>query len=206
MLKYLLIILLCTINCFAFDQTKNADILLIQAENTEPIDFNQYEESIDACSWHCAAPLPIVSSSSDLADQNPNMYISKNIYDFDLKTAWVEGKSDFGIGESISFSFHTNLDVLSTTGFKIANGYVKNKNTWELNSRVNLLKMYIDGNPFCLIKLNDYYGWQSVKFNPIKLNANKSLIIKLEIVSVYQGSKYSDTAISEIEFDGTGDH
>ena len=66
------------------------------------------------------------------------------------------------------------------------------------------MKLFIDGKPVAIIKLNDIYEFQMVDFREIKLNRKKNTQIKLEILEVYPGSKFQDTAISELEFYGGG--
>jgi hypothetical protein len=83
------------------------DLPVLQATNTWEINFDEYEETINACSWYCAAPFPEVSVSSVLAPEGHISYEAQNICDYDLRTAWIEGDKGDGQGQSIIFTFNT---------------------------------------------------------------------------------------------------
>lgn len=180
----------------------------ITAENAEPgYNIPEYNERLGGDSWYDAGQQVTVTASSTLKSDGKNTYDAKNAHDFNLETAWVEGKKDQGAGESITFIFGKNFDVhanLAVTGFRIANGYVKTKKLWEANSRVKKMKMYVNGKPYAVINLNDHYGFQRVRFNAVKLSRETGTELKFEIMEVYPGNKYTDTSISQVEFSGTG--
>ncbi|WP_282069993.1 NADase-type glycan-binding domain-containing protein [Olleya namhaensis] len=166
------------------------------------------------CSWYCGAGDYTVSASSFLKSENANTYSVNNISDFSYQTAWVEGVKGYGIGESVTFSFVPNHPRLTT--IKIANGYIKSKTTWRNNSRVKKLKLYINDTVYGVINLKDLYALQSIRLDkPIgysqrkdqeKLKTLPNWKIKFEILEVYKGDKYEDTALSQIFFDGIDVH
>lgn len=184
--------------------------------------FKKYDETYGSmwdvegggCSWYCGAGGYIVKTSSELPSNGKIDYKSENLTDFSYKTAWVEGKKGYGIGEFITFSFSPTHPRVTTIIF--ANGYVKSKKAWRDNSRVHKLKMYVNNEPFVVIDLKDIYAKQIVKLEkPLgnsdrqdfdKLENKANWDIKFEILSVYKGKKYKDTAISEIYFDGLDVH
>ncbi|WP_139957811.1 NADase-type glycan-binding domain-containing protein [Flavicella sediminum] len=166
------------------------------------------------CSWYCGAGDYTVRSSSYLKNQNKNSYEINNIKDFSYQTAWVEGVKGYGIGEFIEFIFvpkHPRVTVI-----KIANGYIKSKEIWKNNSRVKKLKMYFNDVLYGIINLKDVYSLQSIELEkPIgyserkdykKLQTLSKWKIKFEILEIYKGDKYDDTAITEIFFDGIDIH
>ena len=66
----------------------------------------------------------------------------ENINDYNHKTAWVEGKSDYGIGEYfIVESIAINI---------IYNGYQKSKSSWVNNSESKNLKFFRTINLFVI--------------------------------------------------------
>ena len=170
------------------------------------------------------------TTSSALAVQKENNYDAKNISDLSYRTAWIEGVKGYGIGETVAFKFPPGHPRI--TKVIIANGYIKDKNTWKNNSRVKQLKMYVNNKPFAILNLKDVYAKQIFKIPTIGYNItyftnkdgttgwkykdengrnvksyheNSELqpdSIKFEILSVYKGDKYKDTAITEIYFDG----
>jgi hypothetical protein len=192
----------------------------MSSEDTEL--FEKYGEVFEGlwavgdagCSWYCGAGNYSVKTSSNLKSNKKITYISENLSDFSYKTAWIEGVKGYGVGEYIEFSFTPTHPRLTT--IIIANGYVKSKKAWRENSRVQKLKMYVNNEPYAIIKLEDVYAEQSfVLDKPLgyserkdfeKLKEKENWTIKFEILSVYKGEKYDDTAITEIYFDGLDVH
>lgn len=130
--------------------------------------------------------------TSTLKPSENIIYSPKNLSDQNVKTAWIEGSDGYGIGEELIIK---NQD-LYFRGFLIVNGYCKNKELWEKNSRVKTLGIYKDGEPIYEINLKDSMEIQEVIFAVNKLNKNDKLRIK--ILEVYAGTQYKDTAISEL--------
>jgi hypothetical protein len=162
------------------------------------------------CSWYCGGGLDSTFASSELVG---GKYSSNNIHDLNYKTAWVEGVAGQGIGEKITYDFPPENPRI--TKIIIVNGYVKSPKAWTENSRVKKLKMYVDGKPFTLLELADSKQEQSFSFDPLgvadrkdydKLRTLPRWTITFEILEVYPGSKYQDTAITEIYFDGIDVH
>jgi len=148
-------------------------------------------------------------ASSELVPIGNNKYVIKNVEDGDKSTAWIEGVDGYGIGESLNF--YTNLghnlgEVLELDSIGIMNGYAKNINTYNDNSRVKqlLITSQVDNDRDedynksikKIIYLKDSPEMQYFKFEtPIKATD-----IELKILDVYKGLKYKDTAISEVVF------
>jgi hypothetical protein len=76
----------------------------------------------------------------------------------------------------------------------IFNGYQKNQEAWKNNSRVKKLKVKGDGKPLCFVNLRDLMGCQTFDLPSEELFS----VYRFEIVEVYPGLKWKDTAISEI--------
>jgi hypothetical protein len=142
-----------------------------------------------------------VVASSTLAGQGKSNYGAANLTDDDPTTAWVEGKADHGIGESLTMNLPFGIPV-----WRIVNGYQKNATTWEDNSRVKKLKVLVNGRPAFYILLEDKMGPQEIKIrevlNKINMNEEGMLRVKFIIEEVYPGRKYKDTAISAIYYTG----
>jgi hypothetical protein len=151
-------------------------------------------------SWFCGGPDDALRASSTLAPQGNNNYKVINLNDNDPTTAWVEGHSEYGIGEFIEFN---GLMPGSDSELYILNGYQASKSSWENNSRVKHLKVSLNGKGYFIIELVDVMGSQSLvlpkDFNEAleKAPENKKLI-RMTILEVYPGLKWKDTAISEI--------
>lgn len=144
-----------------------------------------------------------VKTSSSLKPLENNSYQAENLIDGSPKTAWVEGVAGIGVGEYIRLTFSNTkfsnakeLHSIKLSELKILNGYCKDQITWENNARVKILKMYINNKPLNLIELYDTKTLQSLHFDSLYLADGDE--IRLEIVDIYRGQKYEDTAISEL--------
>lgn len=185
----------------------------VQAKDADFMDETEdgVMEVLPGCSWYCgSATISEFNSSSDLPAYKDNIYIPDMAHDFNVATAWVEGKKDYGIGEYLEYTFDmttvTGEHQLGINKLIVANGYKKTKKSWDENSRVKKLKMYVDDVPFAFIELLDAFEFQTVDIATIMLPQKKVMKVKFEIMEVYPGTKYKDTAISELLFDGVGVH
>ncbi|MCE7990574.1 MAG: hypothetical protein HEP71_01285 [Roseivirga sp.] len=176
-----------------------------------------YEDMWDivggACTWYCGGGQDTQTASSELTAQGTSTYNAQNAHDLSYETAWVEGVSGYGIGEYIEY--HVEPENPRMTEIIIVNGYVKSDNAWKNNSRVKKLKMYIDNKPYAILELEDSKAEQHFKVDPIGygdrdnfelLKKKPGFTLKFEIVDVYPGLKWEDTAITEIYFDGIDVH
>lgn len=115
----------------------------------------------------------------------------ENVLDRDTATAWVENASGNGEGESLTISLAKECLV---SGFTISNGYQKSGDTFRKNSRIRQLRVEFSDGSGLTVPLDDYNGEQQVTFiDPVETSS-----ITFRIESVYSGSKYTDTAVSEI--------
>ena len=136
--------------------------------------------------WTCLAPTDIETSvSSFLQSQGSNSYHPNNMLDGNPQSAWVEGKSGYGIGQEITFEGGIPNMIL--------NGYQKSINSYYNNSRVKTFKVYFNGKALCYLRLRDLMGEQ--RFD-LPINSYDGYLI-FEIVDVYPGKKWKDTAISQ---------
>lgn len=152
----------------------------------------------------------ISSISSELKPGSKNNYYARNVKDKNKSTAWVEGVEGYGIGESISFVTNTGYNygtLLRLDSIGIINGYAKSAASFSENSRVKKLIVkatrewafdYEEGEEPLIFTftLKDTPEIQYLKFKP-PANATE---IQMKIADIYKGSKYKDTAISEISF------
>ena len=155
------------------------------------------------CSWYCGGQIDSVTASSALADR----YAAEKAHDFSIVTAWVEGVEGNGVGEYLRYSFPGTCPRITTV--LIHNGYVKNWEVWRDNARVKSLHMYYNDEPYAILNLQDTMGLQSFDVGVLGYEDKDSApawSIKFEILEVYPGKKYEDTAITEIYFDGIDVH
>ena len=179
-------------------EQKELNILL---EKYGEVVENAWDIINGGCSWYCGGGNYKIKASSSLGDS----YKAEFANDLSYKTAWVEGKKDEGIGEYLEYYFKN--DSPRITEIIISNGYMKSEETWKNNNRVKKLKLYVNGVPLGVLNLKDSRTDQYFSVGTLGHNKNGTdLILKFEILEVYKGSKYNDTAITEIYFDGIDVH
>lgn len=203
---------------FNFQEFKT--IQAVQEKDLDFFDYEDYDENgkpignlifLKGCSWYCGGNVKSIKASSELKENNGINYVSKNAHDFNKNTAWIEGKTGYGIGEFIEYSFNFNKieeykSSLGITRILLANGYKKDKQSWENNSRVKQLKVYLNNKPYAILNLLDSFEIQTLEIEEIKFPAKQTIKLRFEITKVYEGKKYKDTAISLLMFDGIGVH
>ncbi|MDH4128377.1 MAG: hypothetical protein OEV44_06465 [Spirochaetota bacterium] len=180
--------------------TMNGNTIQMTFKNIEP-DFN----------IKVYLPPKLISgvvASSELKHKKIS-YSPKNAVDNDPTTAWVEGKAGNGIGESIEVNttieqHHGDINGLhKIEKIGIINGYAKNKDIFFSNNRVKRIMFeyyYIskyDGKKSkkMFFDLKDQMEIQYIRFKKPILTGS----FKITILDVYKGTKYNDTAISEIQ-------
>lgn len=218
-MKIKLTLLFLFVSSILFSQ----ELPVFQANQEKDADFFDYEDYeapnkpigelifLKGCSWYCGGSVKSIKSSSELKENNGINYSPKNAHDFDKNTAWIEGNSEYGIGEYIEYCFDFSEmknynGKLGINKIILANGYKKSKTAWKNNSRVKQLKVYINDEPYAILNLLDAFEIQTINISEIKFPVNKTTRLKFEITQVYKGQKYKDTAISLLMFDGIGVH
>ena len=183
-----------------YDSLSDVEIALLCFVEDDPVLRHFYSGS---CSWYCGGQIDSVTASSALADR----YAAEKAHDFSIVTAWVEGVEGNGVGEYLRYSFPGTCPRITTV--LIHNGYVKNWEVWYDNARVKRLLMYYNDEPYAILNLQDTMGLQSFDVGVLGYEDKDSApawSIKFEILEVYPGKKYEDTAITEIYFDGIDVH
>ena len=132
-----------------------------------------------------------VSASSYLSEKNIK-HVTDRIMDGDTTTAWVEGVEGNGEGESITFTFG---DLYVVSDIKIWNGYQKSEDLYYKNARPSELELEFSDGSTERILLQD----MASGFQEFALERYVTSYVKVKIISTYEGSKYEDTVISEIE-------
>ena len=153
-------------------------------------------------------------------------YNVRNLCDGNLNTAWVEGSPDSGIGNVIRF-YNPCRKAYKVKSLSLINGYAKNESTFKENNRVSCIKVTIthnyapnsspilDGGYYCGI--NEYYNGKVISeityVFTLKDTSEKQEIIfdypiptswlTVEILDIHKGTKYDDTAITELKLNYT---
>jgi hypothetical protein len=183
-------------------EQKELDALL--EKNDETI-ANVWDVVGGECSWYCGGGNYDVKASSALPGSKSGSYAALSANDLSYQTAWVEGKEGEGIGEHLEYFFKN--DAPRITSIIVSNGYVKSEAAWKNNNRVKKLKLYVNGKPYRILNLEDTRDDQVFEIGTLGKNKNgKDMVLRFEILEVYKGDKYNDTAITEIYFDGIDVH
>lgn len=154
------------------------------------------------CSLACGIGW-IFEASSELTPESGFTYGAHNAGDIDRSTAWIEGIPGHGEGEILRAIFFEGPAEGSVPfrGLTILNGYAKSDGAWESNGRVHLLEMRFNGKILYVVELIDSQQPQSVFWSE-EIPVNNGDVLELEIISVYPGIRYDDTALTELVFWG----
>jgi hypothetical protein len=182
---------------WAYAAVHESTFTIIEKTNSE----NGDDDYRYKCSLGCAIDWNVDATST--LSSNDSRYVVNNLADSKLKTAWVEGKEGNGVGEKIIFTFPKNKwpeeigSEVSFWGFRMVNGYIKNKETWISNGRVRKLKVYLNDKPQVILNVEDSMDIQETKFPTFYIHRGDR--VSVEILDVFPGSKFPDTAITELE-------
>jgi hypothetical protein len=147
-----------------------------------------------------AAPIlpPVVQrvmASSELAPQmfqgQWRHYGPRLAFDNDITTAWIANKSGPGEWIEVRFPHATMLTNVSVYG-----GYGVDMERFNTNNRVHQLRLTFSNGFNRILRLQN-----EPRFQKFDLPAHPTVEwVRFEIASVYPGSKYDSTPISEIKF------
>ncbi len=159
----------------------------------------EYSVDGEGDNWYNVGGPYKIKASSELKTEGENRYSAENAHDDDLRTAWIVKNT--GIGDFLEYYFEANSPRI--TKIIIFNGYIKTPESWINNSRVKKLKMYINNKQYAVLEIADLKKKQIFELEPLQSKVKgKDLVLKFEILEIYEGEKYKDTAITELMFDG----
>ena len=205
-------ILLLLLILFSYTaQSQNLEVITSTPAKEGEYAFAQSLDEIhtgEKWGWH-SGKVGNATATSTLESNNVSNYQVENLHDLNLKTAWVEGDSNYGTSESFTFLLssdepfnYENFDGV----IEVFNGYCKSESIWKANSRVKRLKMYYNNVPVCIVELADTWQHQSFtiqkffvshKYPDAPFTLSDGSRLKFEIIAIYAGDKYNDVAISE---------
>lgn len=140
------------------------------------------------------APQIVDYSETSHHTEKAGAYTVSNVFDGKTYTCWAEGASGYGIGEGISFTVATF--GRSSITLNIYSGYHKSSQRYHQNGRPKNITLYVNGIPqthtFTDVMVPEAITIHGIEGSPF-------VEFEITIDSVYNGSKWSDTCISEIE-------
>lgn len=121
-------------------------------------------------------------------------HTAESVLDGNNSTAWVEAADGQGIGESLMFEFD---DTYRVSGIKVKNGFWVDEKTYAKNSRLKEITIGFSDGSSETLTVGDLYNFEDdLKFTqPMDTKS-----VSITIYSVYPGSKYQDTCITEVSF------
>ena len=179
-----------------------------------PVQWLYVNEKFDNDKYRCFQKqdqenyVDVATASSCLSS-----YYPENVLDGDPSTAWVEAEEENledrsndgrGIGEWIkihrvetSTKFWFNYaKPFKLSGIKLINGYAKNKEMYKANNRVKKVEVILtDGTSYIFDLKDNTLDFQTLDFG----ETVETRDVTIKILDIYEGSKFNDTCISEIE-------
>jgi hypothetical protein len=158
---------------------------------------------LGGCSWYCGGIVDTIIATSSRKAPDSIGWDVHALHDFDLRTAWMEGKKGKGRGAKVTFWFPANTATVTT--IVLYNGDMRTLGSWRKNGRVKKLKVYADNRPVAMLHVRDIVASQRFEIGEFSTQ-DKPLSLTFEIRKVYKKRMNDDTAITEINFDGTDSH
>lgn len=133
-----------------------------------------------------------VIADSYLSEADFHMeHTADRVIDGSLDTAWAEGVPGYGVGQSITLVFDGEYQV---SGLQIWAGYHKSEDLFYKNARPQQIRVILTGGMEMTYSLQDVMGKQTLYFDTPAVTDAVTILID----SVYPGTVYEDTVISEI--------
>lgn len=124
------------------------------------------------------------------------MYYPCQASDGDLMTSWVEGDGGNGVGEWVRVDLDSEKAYY---GLNIFAGYGESEDLWEKNGRAKKVRVNFSNGKSEDFNLMDVYEYQNLVFDEPVSGLQYA---DIEILEVYEGSDYDDTALAEVQFYG----
>ena len=180
-------------------------------DTDEDEDYKEEDEDVDKDSGsERMLSIAYVDATSELeaSSVDKSTYHASNLYDGNYTTAWVDGVEGSAAGQSLTIHLNKAYDI---SRIDIYNGYCKTRYRYTINGQVTLMGIDYGDGRMREHEMNVMYpGMDDVPFSYDELNptviVNDGSVhtdtIRLTILADIPGTKYYDTAISEIEIYG----
>ena len=159
-------------------------------EIQEPVSYTLVSQSDFESLGFREVQISSVNTTSEYISKKGNYYGADNLIDSDMETTWQEGEEDGGIGQSINFTFNEPAII---SAMCIYNGKQTNNEAFYENNRIASFTIFEDS---LSVQLPDLMEAQYIIFeNPLLEDQ-----VTLTLQSIFGGSKWNDTCITEIIF------
>ena len=161
---------------------------------TDVYESNVFEDNQDSTEINYERNVYVESvlASSVLVEAQVT-HFAENVFDNDISTAWVEGSNGNGIGDSLTIQFDKEYLIEEIA---INAGYQKSDALYMKNSRPHKIELSFSDGTSEVHYLDDINDVQYIKLD----NSVVTDVVVLTIDTVYSGTAYEDTCISEIKF------
>ncbi|HEU4882871.1 MAG TPA: discoidin domain-containing protein [Longimicrobium sp.] len=138
-------------------------------------------------------PLLVASAtaSSVLPPSRVARYDAEMLMDGDGSTPWVENAPGYGVGEWVELQLGV---VRTVTHLQLRNGYNKGARFRE-NGRIRSITATFSTGDTRTFFLRDDASEQTITFEPLPIPTS---FIRLTINSVYEGTRWEDTALGDV--------
>ena len=163
------------------------------ATESEPEPEPETNSATAVTSWPAPSFTDATASSELPGDEITAYYGARNVLDGDFHTAWNEGANGHGEGEWVQIQASTEQHV---TGIRICAGYSKAADVYDWNNRPRDVTISFSDGSSVDVTLDDAYStWQVFELSrPVD-----TTYVRITVNSVYPGSQWDDTAISDIQ-------
>ena len=137
-------------------------------------------------------------ASSLIAEQSDSL-----AYDFNLLTAWHSPTLSNGVGKKITLIFESAGDS-KINKVLFFPGNMRTPADWQKYCRPAKVALRLNGRDIAILHLKDVMACQVFKIPmTASYQENEEITVVFDILSVYPGSEFEETVVSEINFDGT---
>jgi len=126
-------------------------------------------------------------------------YAAKNLRDSKSATVWVEGESGSGLGAWVEIDLGSSQEI---SGVRLWAGVWSSGDFWSRHNRPKEIELAYDDGSTQLVTLDDEMKMFDI---PVDGGAKTTQKVKVTIKSVYNGSTFNDTGISEIQVYNSAD-
>ncbi|MCB9745482.1 MAG: discoidin domain-containing protein [Alphaproteobacteria bacterium] len=135
-----------------------------------------------------------VTASSELPPDDGGNYYARNAVDHKVSSVWVEGDTEgSGLGSTLKFEFGGPKKVET---IRLWNGNWYSYDFWERHNRVKDLEIRFPDGEKQTVTLKDERVVEDIKVEspkPVEW-------IELRVKSIYRGTTFNDTVVSEVVF------
>lgn len=157
----------------------------------EPVDYRLISETEFQTLALSEIAVIEATATSEYISTKGNNFSPANLIDHDSTTTWQEGEEDAGVQQQLTFVF---AEPVIVSAIRLENGKRTSKEEFYENNRMASFRVFDDNS--VLVELSDSEEAQYIVFeNPIM---QSQVVLTLE--SVFGGTKWNDTCISEISF------